>query len=47
VFDQQTLRDQLIADINGMLKDAVCIRKKCTRIPINPRNESHVSAGIP
>jgi hypothetical protein len=47
VFDQQTLRDQLIADINGMLKDAGCIRKKCTLIPINPRNENHNSAGNP
>jgi hypothetical protein len=47
VFDQKNCCDQLIADINGMLKGAGCIRKKCTLIPINPRNESQNSAGIP
>jgi hypothetical protein len=38
---------QLIADINGMLTDAGCIRKKCTLIPINPGNENQNSAGNP
>jgi hypothetical protein len=47
VFDQKNCCDQLIADINGMLKKAVSIRKKCTSIPINPVNESETSAGNP
>jgi hypothetical protein len=47
VFDPQTARDQSIADINGMLKDAGRSRKKCTPIRIKPGNENKNSAGNP
>jgi hypothetical protein len=39
--------DQLIADINGMLKNAGLSRKKCTPIPINPGSESENCTGNP